>query len=39
MDVCIYINGLLRTDLRLISLRRSYIRPWEAVLLWPGRQA
>jgi len=37
MDVCIYINGLLRTDLRLISLRRSYIRPWEAVLLWPGR--
>ena len=37
MDVQIYIDGLLRDDLRLLSLMRSYVRPWTAELLLPDR--
>jgi len=37
MDVQIYINGVLRTDLRVLQLKRSYLEPWTALLRYSGR--
>jgi len=37
MDVQIYINGVLRTDLRVLQLKRSYLEPWTALLRYNGR--
>jgi len=37
MDVKLYIGGVERTDLVVRTVRASYVRPWEATILWPGR--
>ncbi len=37
MNTHIYVNGALTTEVKLRSIRASYVRPWEAVLHWPAR--
>ncbi|MHC4592654.1 MAG: hypothetical protein ACYS8L_08175, partial [Planctomycetota bacterium] len=37
MKVHIYVNAVLREDLKVLHIRASYVRPWEAELYVPGR--
>jgi hypothetical protein len=37
MDVHVYVNGVLRTDLKVRTIRASYVRPYEAELHSPAR--
>ena len=37
MDVSVYVNDALETDLTVKTIRASYVRPWQAELQWTGR--
>jgi len=37
MDLNVYINGSLRTDLAVRRMTRSYVAPWSCELEWSGR--
>ena len=37
MTTTVYINNVLRDDLRVNRIRASYVSPWEAELFYPGR--
>ena len=37
MTTALYINNILRDDVRVNRIRASYVAPWEAELFYPGR--